>query len=84
CKRWKPLSIPTLVLDKNSHICLMLSLVMLRSSNLEVIDHKFLISGHTHMECDSDDSIIEKKKKQHQTPIGHPRNWIIMETKAGF
>jgi hypothetical protein len=32
------------------------------SETLQTIDHKFLVPGHTHMECDADHSIIERKK----------------------
>nr|CAH7752952.1 unnamed protein product [Callosobruchus chinensis] len=40
--------------NKNSHIAVMCMVALQDSSHLEVIDHKFLISGHTHMECDTD------------------------------
>lgn len=30
---------------------------------INIIDHKFLITGHTHMECDSDHATIERVKK---------------------
>lgn len=30
--------------------------------NVNVINHKFLVLGHTHMECDVNHSLIEKKK----------------------
>jgi hypothetical protein len=38
--------------------------------NIEIIDHKFLESGHTQMECDSMHSAIEfaKKKTEHYIP----------------
>lgn len=35
-----------------------------KSKSLEIIDSKFLVSGHTHMECDGAHSIIEKFKKK--------------------
>ena len=31
--------------------------------HIQVIDHKFLVPGHTYMECDSDHSVIESLKK---------------------
>ncbi|XP_062577208.1 uncharacterized protein LOC134239069 [Saccostrea cucullata] len=41
--------------------------------NLEIIDHKFLESGHTQMECDSMHSAIEFAKKK--TEIYIPQQW---------
>ena len=37
------------------------------SQNLEVIDHKFLLRGHTHMDIDTIHSIIERKRKRLNT-----------------
>lgn len=48
--------------NKNSHIAAM-CLVAMQNCGLETLHHKFLIPGHTHMESDSDHSVIEKKKK---------------------
>ena len=45
-------------------------------SNIEIIDHKFLESGHTQMECDSMHSAIEFAKKK--TEIYIPSQWITI------
>lgn len=39
--------------------------------SLKIIDHTFLVAGHTHMECDMGYALIEKKKKliKRQFPI---------------
>lgn len=29
--------------------------------------HKFLVPGHTHMECDADHSVIERQKKKSES-----------------
>lgn len=50
---------------------------------MQEINHKFLVPGHTHMECDGDHSIIEKKKKKHPLPIDHPRDWINLVRLCG-
>lgn len=50
--------------NKNSHIAAMCMKALQDSESLETLDHKFLIPGHTHMECDTDHSLIEKKKKE--------------------
>ena len=44
------------------------------SDNLNVIDHKFLIPGHTHIECDVDHSLIERKRKFNGN-VDHPHDW---------
>lgn len=49
--------------NKNSFLPAMYMMVLKNNPNLRYINHKFLIPGHTHMECDSDHSIIEKKKE---------------------
>lgn len=49
--------------NKNSHMVAMFMSVIRYHNTLEVIDHKFLLAGHTYMECDSDHALIEKKKK---------------------
>ncbi|XP_050305149.1 uncharacterized protein LOC126742537 [Anthonomus grandis grandis] len=61
--------------NKNSHIVAMF-LVLMQLTHLESVDHKFLVPGHTHMECDSDHSVIERKKKKYEYPINHPRDWF--------
>ena len=43
------------------------------SNNIKIIDHKFLESGHTHMECDSMHAGIEFAKKR--TEIFVPCQW---------
>ena len=45
-------------------------------SNIEIIDHKFLESGHTQMECDSMHSAIEFAKKK--TEIYVPTQWATV------
>lgn len=42
-------------------------------NNIKIIDHKFLESGHTHMECDSMHAAIEFAKKK--TAIYIPSQW---------
>ncbi|XP_071480957.1 uncharacterized protein [Diadema antillarum] len=43
-------------------------------TNVAIIDHKFLISGHTQMECDAMHSCIERNKRG--VTIHHPDQWI--------
>ena len=39
--------------------------------SLDSIDHKFLVTGHTHLECDSDHATIERAKESYKNPIEH-------------
>lgn len=48
--------------NKNKHIVKFWSFVV-SNTPVETIDHKFLVSGHSFMECDQDFTIIEKAKK---------------------
>ncbi|KAL9701092.1 hypothetical protein quinque_004533 [Culex quinquefasciatus] len=41
------------------------------------IRHKFMTSGHSHMECDSIHASIEKAKKKCAVSIETPRDWAI-------
>lgn len=57
-------------------------LIVEKSKSLETIDSKFLISGHTHMECDSAHATIEKFKKRYSKSIEVPDDWATMIEKA--
>ncbi|CAG9825650.1 unnamed protein product [Phaedon cochleariae] len=69
--------------NKNSFLPIMFMLFMKGTSSLECVDHKFLEPGHTHMECDTDHSIIEKKKKKYEAAIEHPRDWMQLVRMCG-
>ncbi|KAJ8721081.1 hypothetical protein PYW08_006846 [Mythimna loreyi] len=44
--------------------------------NIKIINHKFMLKGHTHMEVDQIHSQIERRKKQLKTmQIAIPRDW---------
>lgn len=69
--------------NRNSHVATMFSIMVSNASHIEMIDHKFLQPGHTHMECDIDHAQIEKKKKKSTMPIHHPRDWYVFVGAAG-
>lgn len=48
--------------NKNSILAAMFVYTLRHHPILESVDHKFLIPGHKHMECDNDHALIEKKK----------------------
>lgn len=62
--------------NKNSYVSTMFSVFVENSNNIHTIDHKFLVPGHTHMECDTDHAVIERKKKKNNAKIHHPRDWF--------
>ncbi|KAE8741742.1 hypothetical protein FOCC_FOCC012737 [Frankliniella occidentalis] len=61
--------------NKNSIVCAALISAVAEHPSLEVIDHKFLVAGHTHMECDQVHAEIEKKKKHTTVELHHPANF---------
>ncbi|KAK3931206.1 Dihydroorotase [Frankliniella fusca] len=66
--------------NKNSIVTAALQTILKHKQSLKVIDQKFLVPGHTHLECDRDHSVIEAKKKQ-ATSIFVPRDWFnLVET----
>ena len=69
--------------NRNSHIAAMCWVALQESPSLEFIEHKFLIPGHTHMECDTSHSLIERRKKTFQGPIEHPHDWAQLIRQTG-
>lgn len=69
--------------NKNNHIVAMYFSVLQEHPSLKIIKHKFLIPGHTHMECDGDHALIEKNKKRSEAPIHHPRDWYQLVRCTG-
>lgn len=61
--------------NRNINMAALLSLVTANSSTLHIIDQKFLLPGHTHLECDVDHTKIERAKKFSDIPIMIPRDW---------
>lgn len=69
--------------NRNSHVAAMFFYALQQNTNLKLIDHKFMISGHSHMECDVDHSLIEKQKKKLETQINHPYDWYQLVRMTG-
>jgi len=69
--------------NKNSHVSSMFLKIIHMLPNVNIINHKFLVPGHTHMECDVDHSLIEKQKKKIQIPIFHPHDWYQLVRSTG-
>lgn len=69
--------------NKNSHLAAMCLTVLKNHKTLETLDHKFLVPGHTHMECDVDHAMIERNKKKSGFPIYHPHDWMQLVRLTG-
>lgn len=69
--------------NKNSILIAMCLWFLENQESINVIDHKFLVPGHTRMECDSDHAKIEKARKRYSAPINHPNNWTEIIRWAG-
>lgn len=69
--------------NKNSHVAATFLSVMAIKKAIKIIDHKFLISGHTHMECDIDHGLIEKQKKNNDLKLSHPHDWFQLVRNTG-
>lgn len=69
--------------NKNTHLVAMLMAVLKNHPTLKIIDHKFLLAGHTRMECDSDHALIEKKKKNSNVSIYHPHDCLQLVRQTG-
>ncbi|KAL4127106.1 hypothetical protein QTP88_011304 [Uroleucon formosanum] len=68
--------------NRNINMAAMLSLVTANSSTLHIIDQKFLLPGHTHLECDVDHTKIERAKKFSDIPIMIPRDCTSLTKKT--
>lgn len=68
--------------NRNSFLAAMF-LVFQSNSSIDYIDHKFLVVGHTHMECDVDHALIERTKKKTSIKIHHPRDWYQFVRTVG-
>lgn len=61
--------------NKNSHVIAALITAVKNHPSLEVIDQKFLVPGHTFLECDQVHAQIEKEKRPTTTELHHPSQW---------
>lgn len=59
--------------NRNSHVSAMFTWALQNNMNVEIIDHKFMVPGHSHLEIDTDPGISKKKI---ELQIFHPHDWI--------
>lgn len=72
--------------NRNSHVMAMfiVALENLESlRNVNTIDHRFMISGHSRLECDTDHSSIEKQKKKLEFSVEVPNDWFNLVKTVG-
>lgn len=50
-------------------------LYVVRTTNIETVDHRFFCCGHSYNECDQDFGQIELKKRRTKESIYTPENW---------
>jgi len=61
--------------NRNINVALMFMFALQNHPSLQIVDQKLLVPGHTHLECDSDHSRIERCKKQSESTISIPNDW---------
>lgn len=66
--------------NRNQFVTASLLYTLFQCPNLNKISHKFLVSGHSQMECDSVHSTIEGAKKI--TPVFVPSQWCTLISLA--
>ena len=73
--------------NRNSHMSAMFLTLLENVETVSIIDHKFMVSGHSHLECDTDHSAIEAQKKKLNFDIETPYDWYklvkTVKTKDG-
>lgn len=69
--------------NKNSILMAMCLFFLDQQETIEIIDHKFMVPGHSRMECDSDHAKIEKARKTYPSSINHPYDWMQLIRFAG-
>ncbi|XP_052131580.1 uncharacterized protein LOC127751676 isoform X1 [Frankliniella occidentalis] len=69
--------------NKNSLMIAALTITVQQHESIETIDQKFLVSGHTHLECDQVHHQIETRKKKTNVPLHHPQNYFDLVREVG-
>ena len=68
--------------QNKSHFIVKFWLYVICNTNIQTLDHKFLVSGHSFMECDQNFGIIEKAKKNSDREVFVPEDWETLVAKA--
>ncbi|CAH1226555.1 unnamed protein product [Diabrotica balteata] len=62
--------------NRNNILPIMFLKALEEKETLKEIDHKFLVPGHTHLECDTDHATIERFVKKRSATISVPQDWV--------
>lgn len=65
--------------NKNLHVACMFTYLLQVKPSLTEIHQKFLVPGHTRIECDADHSVIETQKKKANLTIFHPYDKVYKQ-----
>ncbi|KAK3924824.1 Halomucin [Frankliniella fusca] len=68
--------------NRNSIVAAMFHALLQEKKTIDVVDHVFLVPGHTRLECDNKHSVIENAKKTVET-INVPSEWYELVDIAG-
>lgn len=68
--------------QNKSHFIVKFWFYVIRNTNIQTVDHKFLVSGHSFMECDQNFGLIENAKKNSDREVFVPEHWETIVAKA--
>jgi hypothetical protein len=72
--------------QNKSQIIVKFWLYIVRTTNIETVDHRFFCCGHSYNECDQDFGQIELKKRRIKKSIYIPEHWydLVSSTSKKF
>lgn len=59
-------------------VIMALWLMLVRTTKFKTIEHKFLISGHTHLPSDRDFASIENRQRKYAQQVFSPDEWKLL------
>lgn len=68
--------------QNKSHYTVKFWLYIVRNTNIETVDHRFFVCGHSYNECDQDFGLIELKKKRCQKNLYVPQDWMELVSSS--
>ncbi|CAH1105341.1 unnamed protein product [Psylliodes chrysocephalus] len=64
--------------NRNNILPVMFMMALEEKPTLKEIHHKFLVPGHTHLECDTDHAAIERFVKKRNSTVSVPQDWVSL------
>jgi hypothetical protein len=56
---------------------------LVRKGNFKSIDHRFLVTGHSHLTSDKNFAMIENRARSYFSQVFYPDMWIHLVEHAG-